>query len=329
MEGSDQERTRVNAVILDLLAASGLDLLNATSRDRAELARLTQRPAAISIVGDPPRWTTLEREGISIGVLPLGDFDSARLDSLLGDHVRTSNSPPASAAIRIALTSSVKTDPVQLLGAIEGIDILIVARGDTNHRRPDRVGDALVVYAPAEGQALGSIHVDLHGSLTEEWLSLFEPKLTDRAVAERIRDLNDELQAVRKAEAASRTHRRKDARWIGVQACGACHAKEMETWSHTGHAHAMATLVTAGKDFDPDCLRCHVTAWKDGYQDPLATPELADVQCEACHGPGRAHAEQPNQKLRPVTVDTCKACHTAENSPEFDEASYRRRIRHW
>ena len=36
-------------------------------------------------------------------------------------------------------------------------------------------------------------------------------------------------------------------------------------------------------------FRCHVVAYNEdgGYIDMELTPELKDVQCEACHGPGK------------------------------------------
>ena len=80
----------------------------------------------------------------------------------------------------------------------------------------------------------------------------------------------------------------------------------------TRHAHAYDTLVKARdpklRQFDGECIACHTVGFKHhtGYQDPPpgATPKqvekhnlkLLDVGCESCHGPGSAHANNPNNK---------------------------------
>lgn len=65
-----------------------------------------------------------------------------------------------------------------------------------------------------------------------------------------------------------------------------------------------------------DCAGCHTTGYsRDGNQDDLAgmagTFAFPGVQCEACHGPGSLHANNP-QSFRPVVdrdSDACADCH--------------------
>ena len=49
------------------------------------------------------------------------------------------------------------------------------------------------------------------------------------------------------------------------------------------------------------------------------TPELADVGCETCHGPGSEHAENqdPQSISRKPAVETCTACHNSERIQDF------------
>ena len=224
----------------------------------------------------------------------------------------------------------VTNDPLGAwIGRLPSLDVLILSCGDTHHRNAVEVGSTLVVFAPAEGQYLGRVAVFPDGRAQEEWLSLFGPSLTDPEIAALVSDMNDDLQAIRKLQAKERDDIVKDLRWVGGDVCASCHEEEARVWDGTGHAHAMETLVDANKDFDPDCLSCHVTAWEDGYVDPLTTPELGDVQCEACHGPGREHASDPEQAMGNVADTRCLVCHTEANSPEFDSAAYHERIRHW
>ena len=57
-----------------------------------------------------------------------------------------------------------------------------------------------------------------------------------------------------------------DAKPVGQQVCTACHGKESQTFAHTTHALGMQVAFTAN-------------------------PNTAT--CEACHGPGSAHAQNP------------------------------------
>ncbi len=82
--------------------------------------------------------------------------------------------------------------------------------------------------------------------------------------------------------------------YIGVEACTTCHESEREFWNRTPHHAAYKTLVDQNKQFNLDCVGCHVT----GYEAPGGTTvahvdKLTDVQCEVCHGPGSRHAQNP------------------------------------
>ena len=65
------------------------------------------------------------------------------------------------------------------------------------------------------------------------------------------------------------------------------------------------------------------------YMDLAATPGLAMVGCESCHGPGHAHAASPEKRK---TVDdanaSCHRCHTEETDPAFRFGKKWARIRH-
>jgi predicted CXXCH cytochrome family protein len=49
-----------------------------------------------------------------------------------------------------------------------------------------------------------------------------------------------------------------------------------------------------------------------------------NVGCEACHGPGSLHADDPSTSniLRAPARQVCVGCHNPENSPHFDFALY-------
>jgi hypothetical protein len=110
--------------------------------------------------------------------------------------------------------------------------------------------------------------------------------------------------------------------YIGTTACAACHRPIADQWRTTGHAAAYATLVRKNRQFDYDCLPCHVTGISPANADRVLslTAELRGVSCEACHGPGRSHAETPEIKPAPTSEDVCRRCHVEEHDDHFDFA---------
>jgi hypothetical protein len=88
-----------------------------------------------------------------------------------------------------------------------------------------------------------------------------------------------------------------EASYIGVEACTKCHASQRKFWDQTTHAAAYATLQSQHKEFNLDCVSCHVTGYgKPGGTTVTHVDGLSAVQCEVCHGPGSKHAEKPKEK---------------------------------
>ena len=82
--------------------------------------------------------------------------------------------------------------------------------------------------------------------------------------------------------------------YVGVEVCSTCHKSEREFWNLTQHSGAYATLSSAHKEFNLDCVSCHVTGYdRPGGSTVVHVEKLRDVQCEVCHGPGSRHVESP------------------------------------
>lgn len=135
--------------------------------------------------------------------------------------------------------------------------------------------------------------------------------------------------------------------FVGSQKCESCHEPSFAVWKKSGHAKAYATLVKADppRNFDPECISCHVVGWhptqffpyQGGFLSTETTPHLTDVGCESCHGPGEKHvaveikgSEEDRQQYRKAMVLTkaeakkrfCYECHDLDNSPDFDFDAY-------
>ncbi len=83
------------------------------------------------------------------------------------------------------------------------------------------------------------------------------------------------------------------------------------------------------KPFDYEtCFRCHTTGpqpldpanpvKQDNRPGILGTWAEANVQCEACHGPGSNHAPNPGRRdlFVDLTAQTCARCHVKGNDPD-------------
>lgn len=123
--------------------------------------------------------------------------------------------------------------------------------------------------------------------------------------------------------------------YVGGAVCQDCHPDHYRKWFLSSHAKAYKSLKTGSQKTDPVCLRCHTTGFTGTFN-----PNLAGVQCEACHGPSSAHAStakgsspSPTPSFPPdckscEVIKICMPCHNQKQSPDFDFNSYYQRIRH-
>lgn len=108
--------------------------------------------------------------------------------------------------------------------------------------------------------------------------------------------------------------------YVWDAACKECHSEIHEAWAKTKHKTALNRL--SASDQEQTCAGCHLTG--------SAKPVLLEgkivntgVQCESCHGPGRAHTESakaaggtPVKFAKTPNESTCVECHSSK-SPHF------------
>jgi Cytochrome c554 and c-prime len=134
-----------------------------------------------------------------------------------------------------------------------------------------------------------------------------------------VNDANKVAFADRKPKAPAKG----DAGYVGVEACTNCHDDARKVWDGTSHARAYATLEKGFKEFNLDCVSCHVTGYdKPGGSTVTFVDKLKDVQCEECHGPGSLHARKPDKKglitLKPDPQSCVSQCHHPPHVENFD-----------
>lgn len=165
------------------------------------------------------------------------------------------------------------------------------------------VAGTAVPQVPTKGQGLLRMALPLAGSGAEDgargaevqvdWLDGHWPDHPD--AAEPFAAYDREVKALFMASMERKQAHQEQTPFAGAEACKGCHAAAYATWQESRHAGAVPTLEAVGKQFDPECLACHVVGLntEGGFISHDLTPGLAGVQCENCHGPARRHTQDP------------------------------------
>ncbi|MGD0517963.1 MAG: multiheme c-type cytochrome [Thermoguttaceae bacterium] len=154
--------------------------------------------------------------------------------------------------------------------------------------------------------------------------------------------------------AAPQPQKETNGKLVGSAKCESCHEASYAIWKKSLHSEAYDTLVKLDppRNFDPECISCHVIGWhptsffpyQGGFESKEKTPKLTDVGCESCHGPGEKHVaaesgdnEALMQKYRIAVRLTkadakksfCVSCHDGDNSPDFNFETYWPLVEHY
>ena len=219
------------------------------------------------------------------------------------------------------------------------ISTVVAAQQFNGLETPQHFGSATIVYAANQTKSLGELRYFLKadGAIENQvnrFVGLDKEIPEDPKALAMVNAARDEFTAEQKknAEQSASTGAMpvSSGGFVGSQACADCHAKEYAIWEQSKHAHAIAALERKSQQFDNECVKCHVVGFeKGGFQTMNNTPQLANVQCEACHGPGKDHIAKPAKGFGAMVTPTgCVECHTQPNSPDFDFTTYWEKIKH-
>lgn len=114
--------------------------------------------------------------------------------------------------------------------------------------------------------------------------------------------------------------------YVGTDRCNDCHDaqyKNFKTYSKKAHSYKSITTMKKGltnAEFE-QCLECHTTGYgkAGGFRSEQDTPQLRDVGCETCHGPGSIHVEtqDPKDIKGKLVAKDCEVCHNSERVSAF------------
>jgi hypothetical protein len=226
---------------------------------------------------------------------------------------------------------------------VPGIDVVVVGHGSHLTEEPQRVGSTILVQAGDQGKRVGYLRITgnigkgkFSGSLVSLGKDVPEDPLIKEVVAKSSKRVTEYYSRLDGESRVTPVPTQINYRYSGAQQCRTCHAPIYERWLATRHAHAMGSLEQKGKHFDPECVRCHATGYgrPTGFISLKVNPDLANVQCEQCHGQGSLHvafrtkgetaldgvssvAAERARKLPTVGMSPCLVCHTPERDPDF------------
>lgn len=316
VEGTGRQDEMKAEAMAQFLAATGTDAVHFTSSEAklGEGLRLSLTSLA------PDRWVSADRADDEI---------APSLEK--GPFFVTGSAKTSAPAIPEGKTGVVLYDGgFEAARGLAGQDVgLVVYRsGGTPPPQPTTAGNTLLVTPGDKGRALVRLTFE-DGRFGGYSVIDLGPQYADDAAVGRIyRTYLRRVGNERLLEALPRT---PGPAYAGSAKCASCHASAAKAWRASDHAHALATLEKDGHDRDPDCVSCHVDglASTKGFRSRTQTPNLAHVGCESCHGAGAAHAAAPKKfRFAKVGSRICTSCHTVDQSPGFDFATYWRRIAH-
>ena len=255
----------------------------------------------------------------------------------------------------IALACMPLGDAIQLAIDHKGIDMILNGFEHQTAMPPIKISRSTIVYAEDEAKSLGELRFSLKSGRAA--VQPLNHRLTKRVAddpdmaafmvkAKADISAKQTEMALQTAQADGHQHHghdhghshshgshqhHADSDFVTSQTCGTCHVEAFQIWESSAHAHAIDILVRERKEFDTQCVICHVTGsgQPGGFEDLYRTAHLANVQCEACHGQGREHSQQPTVvRMEPLGPNSCVTCHNRSNSPEFEFVSYWEAIKH-
>jgi 2',3'-cyclic-nucleotide 2'-phosphodiesterase (5'-nucleotidase family) len=355
--------------VVEALNAAGTQAVNATPGDLRRLARL----AETGRLPDPLRTayvaSTVESAGSKAPVKPYviltatpdGGGDPVKVGVLAvspADPTGSVKTQPAEEALKrylpevdrgadlvVLLARSEDAELVRLAQLFPAVDVIVNGSASSEGREFPKVGGTVIVEAAHGGIALGLLDVswDASGRIQKSANTMvpLPPQVPeDPLLGGIVEKAHRETLQLAEEEARKAPPVTRPSIFAGSAKCKDCHEKAFKVWETSKHAHAIDVLKRTGDHFNPACVECHVTGFGvgGGFVNVLRTPELAGIQCEACHSPSLSHVANP-QTMHPglgemrlfrrkVRKEFCQRCHTTENSPRFDFATYWPKIAH-
>jgi hypothetical protein len=255
------------------------------------------------------------------------------------------------------------SDAIEMAKAYPQFRVILAAGGyDEPDGKPIKVGDTWVLHTGHKGKRVGVLGYypdSADEPFKFELIQLDKERFKNHpAMRELMRNYQQQLEdeGIAASDELLLNKHLSGNTFVGAEKCAGCHTKAFAQWKETGHAAAFTTLKEGPwnpdradekigwikRQFDPECLSCHVTGWHpqemlrygSGYVKEQESAHLLGQQCENCHGPGSLHVEREEsgtndmafleegrrtvrRTLEEAKRSMCVECHDPDNSPKF------------
>lgn len=248
----------------------------------------------------------------------------AKVDDTLPGVVAALKEDPRKPAVNVLLYAGSKDDTPELAKKYPQFNVILCQSEESEPPQfPTLEGNTFVIQIGHKGQNVGVIGVfkkgdgyELKYQLIPVGVEFITPEGEAAAKANTALQLMEQYTAqVKKDNLLAKftekplPHEAQIANpnaklaFVGSDKCKACHTNEYKIWELSHHSHAMEALEKKAtrpslRQFDGDCVQCHTIGFgfQTGYTNEKDTPNLKNVGCESCHGPGSGHVAQPNNK---------------------------------
>jgi hypothetical protein len=114
--------------------------------------------------------------------------------------------------------------------------------------------------------------------------------------------------------------------YVGSQKCAECHEENFQRFiKHSPKSRSYRSIRRMERGLTSrekrHCYDCHTTGHgrPGGFVSLAKTPQLKNIGCESCHGPGSGHVKNEDKKQirRRVPLSTCQKCHVSARIKAF------------
>ncbi len=225
----------------------------------------------------------------------------------------------------------------RLASKVPGIDVIVAGHNPGLSMEARKEGDALVMMSGTRGQYVGALVLtvsDKDGIVAHDSkLVPLDGRVRKNELIESLAVEYNELEKKLREQKVSKQQEESLARtgadrYLGAETCKRCHEEVFEKVAKMSHATAFHSLEESHSEGLSECIMCHTTGFGhvSGFDGKSSRGDLKGVQCEACHGMGSKHSRDGTYGK--VDEKKCLLCHTKDRSPEFQYATYLRRILH-
>ncbi|MDN3514120.1 MAG: hypothetical protein NG747_06940 [Candidatus Brocadia sp.] len=282
--------------------------------------------------------------GHSFKIAFLGILSKSLLGSSVVDYVKVSEPVKAlkplikqlqnKVNLIVLLSHASLEESIKIAKSFPQIGLVITGHNRDEPKDAIYVNNIPIVSPGTGGKYIGIAKYTIHDKIAErESVEVFPLDRTYKDSKEMALLLKEYQQILFDEDLLSKTPQAplpNGLSYVGSFACAICHKILYDHWSKTIHGASYDTLVNAGHQYDPECIKCHTTGYGDisGFLSYEKNQNLINVGCESCHGAGSGHIKNVNDVYGLTDEDSCRMCHDSEHSPKFQFKEYWKKIEH-